>query len=304
MTLSPKSLAGPGYIILNAIRVMNIIAFLAVIAASVVMLVKTSTASKFFFFDAVSHVVTAVISMFLIASEVSLFRAFFARNWPLLSPAHGFVALGAAMVVLGVNVLGNLNKPAASQEALGLEIWRIVIGSGIIVFILGFFNLAASYIFRDNKQDITARQVRAQGAVAVHKKPMSTSSIRSAPTMQSMSPSTPAKRFSKAFHRMSRSNTMPTLPLYTKSPEVATMPVASPEQPQPSPSSKYSRATCDTAKKLFGGSRKRESVGPSLPINISAPMNVNPQFAHLVQRPDSALHPSRTGESDTQRWKI
>lgn len=62
MTLSNKSLAGPGYIILNAIRVMNIIALLAVIAASVVMLVKTSVASKFFFFDAVSHVITAITS--------------------------------------------------------------------------------------------------------------------------------------------------------------------------------------------------------------------------------------------------
>lgn len=81
MALSTKSLAGPGYIVLNVIRVMNIIGFLAVIAASVVMLVKTSTASKvsayqkvgrltrykltlcqFFFFDAVSHVVTAVTS--------------------------------------------------------------------------------------------------------------------------------------------------------------------------------------------------------------------------------------------------
>jgi hypothetical protein len=46
MTLSNSSLAGPGYIILNAIRGMNIIGFLAVIAASVVMLVRTTTASK------------------------------------------------------------------------------------------------------------------------------------------------------------------------------------------------------------------------------------------------------------------
>lgn len=62
MTLSSKSLAGPGYIILNGIRVMNIVAFLAVIAASIVMLVKTSVASKFFFFDAVTHVLTAITS--------------------------------------------------------------------------------------------------------------------------------------------------------------------------------------------------------------------------------------------------
>ncbi|KAF1347843.1 hypothetical protein BDV97DRAFT_269963, partial [Delphinella strobiligena] len=164
MTLSPKSLAGPGYIILNAIRVMNIIGFLAVVAASVVMLVKTSTTSKFFFFDAVSHVITAVTSMFLLVSELSLFRAYFARNWPLLSPAHGFVTLAVAMIILGVDILGNLNKAATSQESLGLAMWRIVIGSGIIVFILGFFNLFASYIFRDRGHGITARQVRAQGA--------------------------------------------------------------------------------------------------------------------------------------------
>lgn len=62
MTLSSKSLAGPGYIILNGIRVMNIIGFLAVITASVVMLVKTSVSSKFFFFDAVGHVLTAITS--------------------------------------------------------------------------------------------------------------------------------------------------------------------------------------------------------------------------------------------------
>lgn len=81
-----------------------------------------------------------------------------------------------------------------------------------------------------------------------------------------------------------------------------------------SPSSKYSRTTNCTTKKVmsvFTG-RKRQSVGPSLPVNpslperemeISAPMGVNPQFAHLVQRPDSALHPSRTGDSDTYRWR-
>lgn len=60
MTLSSKSLAGPGYIILNVIRAMNIIGLLAVITASIVMLVKTSLASKFFFFDAVSHVLTCI----------------------------------------------------------------------------------------------------------------------------------------------------------------------------------------------------------------------------------------------------
>lgn len=143
MALSQNSLAGPGYIILNGIRVMNIIGFLAVIAASIVMLVKTSTASKFFFFDAVTHVLTAITSMFLLASELSIFRGYFARNWPLLSHAHGFVSLACAMIVLGINMLGNLNKDATNQESLGLAFWRIVISSGIIIFILGWVNLIA-----------------------------------------------------------------------------------------------------------------------------------------------------------------
>ena len=46
MPLSPKSLAGPGYIVLNILRGMNIVGLLAVIAASMVMLVKTVITSK------------------------------------------------------------------------------------------------------------------------------------------------------------------------------------------------------------------------------------------------------------------
>lgn len=70
MALSRKSLAGPGYIILNGIRVANVIALLAVIAGSIAMLVKTSVASKFFFFDAVSHVLTAITGSKLQAEAI------------------------------------------------------------------------------------------------------------------------------------------------------------------------------------------------------------------------------------------
>lgn len=148
-----------------------------------------------------------------------------------------------------------------------------------------------SYVFRDSRNGITARQVRAQGAVAVHKSPMS-SSITSAPSMRIVTPITPVKTPS---------------PINTKRDEELGLPSyysASPKDsgPRLSPSSKYSRATWCSKKKLFGG-RKRDSVGPPLPVNISGPLNTNPQFAHLVQRPDSALHPSRTGESEPWRFK-
>lgn len=57
-----ESLAGPGYVILNAIRVINIIVFLDMIAACAVMLVKINMLNGFFFFQAVTHAVVALIS--------------------------------------------------------------------------------------------------------------------------------------------------------------------------------------------------------------------------------------------------
>ena len=61
MPFFKRSLAGPGYIVLNTLRVANIVALLAVVIASCVMLVKTFVVSKFFFFDAISHVITATL---------------------------------------------------------------------------------------------------------------------------------------------------------------------------------------------------------------------------------------------------
>ena len=128
--------------------------------------------------------------VFLITTELPLFRNYIARNWPLFSPSSGFVTLGITMIVVGVSILGNLNKEATSQESLGKSFWQIVISSGILVVILGTVNIFAvrappfpsplrlcfsklthhqSYIFRNSSLDITARMVRAHGAVANQK---------------------------------------------------------------------------------------------------------------------------------------
>lgn len=105
--------------------------------------------------------------MFLIVSELPIFKNYFARNWPLLSQSHGFVTLGVAMIVLGVNILGNLNKEATSQKSLGMAFWRIVIASGILVFVLGFFNIVAvSTACLDNyAHELTACLCRAMCSV-------------------------------------------------------------------------------------------------------------------------------------------
>lgn len=62
MRLFKGTKTGFGCTILNIFRAMNIIALISVIAASFVMLVKTFIVSKFYFFDAVTHVVTAFVS--------------------------------------------------------------------------------------------------------------------------------------------------------------------------------------------------------------------------------------------------
>lgn len=54
MASKTKSLAGSGYVILNGIRVLNVIALLATIAGSIAMLIKTSVGSSVCLFTHIS----------------------------------------------------------------------------------------------------------------------------------------------------------------------------------------------------------------------------------------------------------
>ncbi|KAL1965119.1 hypothetical protein VTN77DRAFT_6032 [Rasamsonia byssochlamydoides] len=166
MGLFKGSLAGPGYVILNIIRVLNIVALLDIIAASVVMLLKISLVNSFFFFEAVTHAVTAIVSIIIIISELPILRGYFDRNWPLFGQESGFVTLALAMIILGVSVLGDLNNKATSQKDMGLAFWRIVASAGILAMVMGVVNFVVSFIFRDRERGVTARQVRTYGAVA------------------------------------------------------------------------------------------------------------------------------------------
>jgi hypothetical protein len=159
-----SKLAGVGYITLNIIRVLNTISLLLVAIASWVMLVMTVKTSNFFFFDGVSHFITSVVALFLIVSELNIWTNYFARNWPNLGPESGFVCLGLSMIILGFNILGNLNKGATSVANLGLPLWRVVIAAGILSSLIGLFNIIATYIFSNSKLNLTGRQVRGNGA--------------------------------------------------------------------------------------------------------------------------------------------
>ncbi|KAJ5907928.1 hypothetical protein N7495_000610 [Penicillium taxi] len=160
------TLAGPGYLILNTVRVLNIIAFLDIIAACVVMLIKTHILNGYFFFQAVTHAVIAIISIFLIISELPIFRGYFNRNWPLFGEDAGFIALAGVMMILGVATLGNLNLAAMSQKDISLAFWRVVLSAGILGMVMSVGNVLATLVFTDRKSGVSARQVRAYGAAA------------------------------------------------------------------------------------------------------------------------------------------
>lgn len=49
------------------------------------------------------------------------------------------------MEALGCNILANLNKPQMRKKELGLAFWRIIIGAGILVIIVGVFNIIAAW---------------------------------------------------------------------------------------------------------------------------------------------------------------
>ncbi|KAJ5368659.1 uncharacterized protein N7496_008419 [Penicillium cataractarum] len=207
MSKLKESLAGPGYVILNTIRALNIIVFLDIIAACAVMLVKINMYNGFFFFQAVTHAVMALISIGLIISELPFFRGFFNRQYPMFGEEAGFYALAGIMMILGVSILGNLNSKAMSQDNLGLAFWRIIISAGILAMVVSLVNVLATLIFTNHTQGLSARHVRQYGAVAPQKVVSRASSNRSFQaslnmkreddSLPSYTPQSATKRFTK-----------------------------------------------------------------------------------------------------------
>jgi hypothetical protein len=163
---------GPAWWILQILRACNIVALLSVSAASIVMVVKTDVNNSFFFFSAFSHLVTALIALILIVSEVPqprFVRDFFRNNWPTFSTVdacnrgHSLAWLGVWMVSMGAWVLGSLNGDKM-LEKLTLPLWRLTLAAGILAIVFGMFNFLVSVLFRNGSHGITARMIREHGA--------------------------------------------------------------------------------------------------------------------------------------------
>jgi hypothetical protein len=162
---NPK-VRGSGHLVLNGLRAMTIIGLVSVMASSWAMIVIAGLAGQFSFFDTMAHFIVFLIAVFLTITEVNLCRRYFEANWPVFSDSHSLAWLGASLIVLGCQVLSNMDKDKYSQEKLGMPMWRLVLASGILTISFGFLNIIASVIFRDGSQGITARQIRRDGSLA------------------------------------------------------------------------------------------------------------------------------------------
>ncbi|KAF8544050.1 hypothetical protein BDD12DRAFT_906776 [Trichophaea hybrida] len=113
-----------GFYTLNLLRICSITSLLATIIATSTTLIKSFSGTRFFFFEATSHLFLTTICIFLLLSETSLAPRWFRKNWPLFSPDATLTWLGIAEVAVGMGVLGGV-KDDGRKDVVGRTV-RVV----------------------------------------------------------------------------------------------------------------------------------------------------------------------------------
>lgn len=174
------------------------------------------------------------------------------------------------MLILGVLILGHLNKEATSAKAIGLNFWQVIIAAGIVAFVMGVLNILASYLFRTKSLGVTARMVRAYGATAPQRVGDVVYQPKGSPSTSAFTPSVRSASQRTGTPRRSFSLPSDTLPSYHHPSEMR-------------------RADTTSSNGSRGG------------LNISAPTtNDHEQFSKFkgsdeIARPESAAHPAYQG---------
>lgn len=200
---SKNAIRGAGYWVLQVLRVFTVITLLAATAACWVLMIKVDKGRSFFIFECISLFFTSVISMVLVVSEfpvLSFVKDYFRQAWPVLSEHYGVGWLGAAVMVIGCNILGSLNEPAYDAESLGPHFSSLVLAAGILCLIFGTLNVLGSLVWRHGQDGITSRDIRANGSLAEKHDtlPSSNYSARSAsPVYREKSTHKETSRFSR-----------------------------------------------------------------------------------------------------------
>jgi hypothetical protein len=159
------SFQGHAYIILQVIRFCNVAVLLAVMVASVLMLIFAKLPNGFQFFADIVHALVFFCAGILIFTEIGLWgkgQNFIAEAWPMLGPKRGFTGLGAIMILVGCHLLSGLSSGTYTSDGVPSQISQVIIGAGIISLAFGFTNIFASLAFSSGH--VRAREVRQAGA--------------------------------------------------------------------------------------------------------------------------------------------
>jgi len=158
--------AAVSYIILNVIRILNIISVTASILASGSLLVKTADLTDdigwFNVFDLAEKVMIILLALLILITELPrVLQGYIERKWPAFSYQSGFWALGVCLIFLGSDVMSYLTKEKTDNKHLGGDFYRMAQAAGIMCIIMGLINMIATVVLRDRRRGLTARQVRA-----------------------------------------------------------------------------------------------------------------------------------------------
>ncbi|KJZ78792.1 hypothetical protein HIM_01565 [Hirsutella minnesotensis 3608] len=167
--LNMGSLRGAGMVVLQILRACTVITLAAVGASYWVLIVKVDKQRSFFVFECASHFFMSVLCLVLIVAEFPLLgmvKTYFRKTWPVLSEHHGVAWLGIFMAVMACDLLGNLNRKAYDAENLGPDFSKLVLAASVLALTFGFINIACSLVWRDGKEGITSRDIRANGSLA------------------------------------------------------------------------------------------------------------------------------------------
>ncbi|KAG8419366.1 hypothetical protein J3458_004236 [Metarhizium acridum] len=158
-----------GMIVLQILRLCTVVTLATMGVAYWVFILNVEKSRAYFAFECASLFFNSIICFILLLSEFPVLKSikgYFLSSWPVLSDMHGVAWLGGIMLLLGCNIFGNLNRPAQDAEKLAPPLVKLTLAAGVLAFIFGVLNIVCSFVWRNGKQGITSRDVRANGALA------------------------------------------------------------------------------------------------------------------------------------------
>ncbi|KIE01183.1 hypothetical protein MAJ_03040, partial [Metarhizium majus ARSEF 297] len=158
-----------GIIVLQILRLCTVITLATMGVAYWVFILNVDKSRTYFVFECASLFFNSIICFILLFSEFPVLKAvkgYFVSSWPVLSDMHGVAWLGSIMLLLGCNIFGNLNTPVMDSEKVAPPFLKLTLAAGVLAFIFGVMNIVCSFVWRNGKEGITSRDVRANGALA------------------------------------------------------------------------------------------------------------------------------------------